>query len=54
MDVRRVVSIWKIMTSPHGIVMEDISNIFFHTMYGVSNMRYFKSQELVLHHGDEE
>lgn len=54
MDVRRVVSIWKTMMSPRGIVMEDISSVFFHTMYGVSNMRYFKSQELVLQHGDEE
>ena len=40
--------------SPRDIKMEDISNVFFDTVSGVSNMRYFKSQELAPQHGDEE
>ena len=40
--------------SPHDIEMEDISNFFFDTVSGVSNTRYFKSQELAPQHGEEE
>lgn len=53
MDVRRAASIWKIITSLHDIEMEDITNVLFDTISGVSNTRYFKSQKLVHEHGDE-
>jgi hypothetical protein len=46
MDVRRVALIWKIMMNPHDIKIKNISNVFFDTVLRVSNMRYFKSQEL--------
>lgn len=39
MDVRRATSIWKIKMNPHDIEMEDISNVYFDTILGVSNMR---------------
>jgi hypothetical protein len=46
MDIRRVALIWKIMMNPHDIKIKNISNVFFDTVLRVSNMRYFKSQEL--------
>lgn len=42
------------MISPHDIEMEDISNFFFDTVLVISNMRYFKSQELAPLRGDDE
>ena len=39
MDVRCVISIWKIKMDPYNIDMEDIYNIFFGTMIGVATMR---------------
>lgn len=30
MDIKRVVSIWKIITTPHDIDMEHISNVFLY------------------------
>ena len=54
MDVRRATYIRKIMMNPHGIEMEDISNHFFDTVSGVSNMRYFESQQIALDHCNEE
>lgn len=47
MDVRRAASMWKVMMNPHDIEIEDIFNIFFDTMLGVTNVCYFKSQQLV-------
>ena len=44
MDVRRVASTWKIMTSLHDIEMKDNYNVFFDTLLGTSFMRYFKLQ----------
>lgn len=46
MDVRYVASIWKIMMNPTNIHMEDISNVFFDTIIGVANMRYYNAQQL--------
>ena len=37
----------------HDIEMEDIPNVF-DTISGISNMRYFKSQELEVQHGVDE
>ena len=54
MDVRRAASIWKIMMNPYDIEMEDISGVFCDTNLGVSNMRYFKSQQIAHEHRDEE
>lgn len=42
--------IWKIMMSFNDIGMKVISNIFFHTMLGVSNIRYSKFQEIAFEH----
>jgi hypothetical protein len=41
--------------SLHDIEMKGITifKIFYDIVLGISNMRYFKSQELVLEHGDE-
>jgi hypothetical protein len=50
MDAKRVVAIWKTMMNPHEITMDNISNVFFATVMGVYNMRYFKAQEIVLDH----
>jgi hypothetical protein len=43
MDVKWVASMWKIMMNPHDIYMEDISDVFFNTITGVSNMIYFEA-----------
>lgn len=50
MDVRKATSIWiwKIMTSPYDIQMQNTSNVFLDTMIVVSNMRYFNAQGLRL------
>lgn len=40
--------------NPYGIEMEDISNVFFSTMSGASNTRYFNAQELAREHRGEE
>lgn len=40
--------------NPHDIEMEDISNVYFDTILGVSNMRQFKAQETVDDHQVEE
>jgi hypothetical protein len=42
------------MIDPHGIEMVDISNNFFDMVSGVSNMMYFKSQQIVLNRRNEE
>lgn len=34
--------------------MKDIFNVFFDTTSKVTNMRYFKSQQIAFEHGDEE
>ena len=34
------------MLNPHDIEGSDISNVVIDTVLGVSNMRYFKSQEI--------
>ena len=34
--------------------MKDISNVFFNRVTGMSNMRYFKSQEIAHNHCNEE
>jgi len=52
--VRMVASIWKIIMNPRDIEMEDISNVIFDTVSGVSNMRYFKSQKIELDLYEEE
>jgi hypothetical protein len=36
MDVRKVALIWNIMMNPHYIKMDDISNVFFDTISGLS------------------
>lgn len=54
MNVRGAASIWTIMMNPHNIELEDISNVFFDMVLGVSNMRYFKSQEMAHDYCDEE
>ena len=54
MDVRWLVSIWKIMLSPHDIQMEDKKNIFFDTIMGVSSMRYFIAKGIALDHRERE
>jgi hypothetical protein len=54
MDVSRTTSIYKIMMKPHDITMKDISNIFFDTFTGVSNMRYIDAQQFMLDHHVEE
>lgn len=54
MDVKRATYIQKIAMNPHGIEMEDTSNNFFDMVLGVSNMRYFKSQQIALDHCNEE
>lgn len=54
MDVRRATSIWKIMMNPHDIKMKNISYVFFDIVLRVSNMRYFKFQELAHDHYDED
>lgn len=38
----------------HDIEMEDISNFLFNIISKVSNMRYFKSQQIALDHREEE
>lgn len=53
-NVRMVASIWKIIMNPRDIEMEDISNVIFDTVSGVSNMRYFKSQKIELDLYEEE
>lgn len=50
MDVRRASSIWKIIKCPYNIKMEDISNGFFNTIKGMSNLRYFNVQHVALDH----
>lgn len=42
------------MMNPHDIKMEDISNVFFDTITGVSTMRYFNAQQIALDHRVEE
>lgn len=54
MDVQRVALILKIMMNLHDIEIKDTSNVFFDIVSGVSNTRYFKSQEIALELGDEE
>ena len=54
MDVRWLVSIWKIMLSPHDIQMEDKKNIFFDTIMAVSSMRYFIAKGIALDHRERE
>lgn len=53
MDVRDVASIWNSMMNPTGIVMIDISNVFFDTIWGIANMRYLNAQQLELDHWEE-
>lgn len=48
MDVKRAMSILETMMNPHDIQMEYISNVFYDTIKGVSNMRYFNAQKLQL------
>ena len=50
MNVNQVASICKIMMNPHNIDMEDISNVLFDTITGVSNMRYFNAPQIVHDH----
>ena len=54
MDVRRVASIWRIMTSPQDIKTEDISNVFFDTLFELANMCYFNTPQSVIDHRIEE
>lgn len=54
MDVRRAASVWKTMMDPYDIEMEDISNIFVDTISNVTNVRYFKAQEIAHGHQVEE
>jgi len=54
MDVRRVVSIWRIMMNPHDTQMKDISNVFFDSITNVSNMRYIHAQQTSVDHWVEE
>lgn len=54
MDVHRADSMWKIMMNPYDIEMENISKVFFDTMSGASNMRYFNAQGLAHEHQAEE
>lgn len=54
MGVRRATSMWKVMMNPHDIEIEDISNIFFDNVLGVTNMSYFKSQKLVFDRHEKE
>lgn len=44
----------KIMINPHGIEMVDKLNNFFDMVSGVSNMMYFKSQQIALNRRNEE
>jgi hypothetical protein len=34
----------------HDVEMKDISNVFFDRVYGMSNTRYFRSQEIAHNH----
>ena len=52
--VRRATSIWKSMMNPHDIDMKDIFNMFLDTILVDTNMKYFKSQQIAMEHGDEE
>jgi hypothetical protein len=54
MNVKRVASIWKGMMNPTNIDVGDISNVFFDTISGVANMRYFNAQQLVVDRREEE
>ena len=47
-------SFQKIMLSHANIDMKDISNVFFDTIQGISNMRYFNAQQLMAEHWEEE
>ena len=54
MDVRRAAFIWKVMMNPNDIQMEDIYNVFFDAVMGVSRMRYFNPQSMAHEHEGEE
>ena len=54
MNVKRDASIKNRMMNPSNIDMEDVSNVFFNTIWGVANMRYFHAQQLVVHRREEE
>ena len=54
MDVRKATSIWKIMMTPYDNRDGRYPNVFFDTISGVSNMRYFKSQQVAHERRDEE
>ena len=45
-DVKRVASMWKSIINPRDVVMHVISNVFFDIVMEMSNMKYFKAQEL--------
>lgn len=47
-------SMWRIMMNPYNIEIKDISNVFFNTIMGVSNMSFFNAQGLTLAHLLEE
>jgi hypothetical protein len=40
--------------NPHNIEMQDIPNVFFNIVSGVSNMRNFKSQKIMHDHCNKE
>jgi hypothetical protein len=42
------------MMNLHDIVMEGISSVFFDTITRLSNMRYFKAQEITPNHQRQE
>lgn len=54
MEVKHVALIWKIMMGPTNIDMENISNVFFDSILGVVNMRYFNVQQITMDHQEEE
>ena len=43
-------SIWRITMNSHDIIMEDIFNVSFDTIIGMSNMRYINAQQTTLNH----
>jgi hypothetical protein len=50
MNVRSLAFIWKRMMNPRDITTKDISNVLLDTMTTVSNIIYFKAQEIAHDH----